>query len=67
MHMEKLLEEQLCGGNTQLPTPLPTSSDEATLSIELTLSMLSNEDETLLAALGNTAQQGNEISRDFNP
>jgi hypothetical protein len=29
--------------------------------------MSSNEDETLPAALGNTAQRGNEISRDFNP
>ena len=52
MDTEKLLKEQLHGGNTQLLTPLSTSSDETTLSVEPTISTSSN-DEALLAALGN--------------
>ena len=45
---------------------MPTSSDEATLSIESTPSLSSNEDEALLAALGNRALRGNEISGNFD-
>ena len=65
MDTEKLLEEQLHGGNTQLPTPLSTSSDETTLSVEPTISTSSN-DEALLAALGNQALHGNEILGNFD-
>ena len=58
--LEKQLEEQLRGSNSQLLTP-PT-----TLSIEPTPSTLSNEDETLPAAPGNQALRGNEISGSFD-
>ena len=58
--LEKQLEEQLRGSNSQLLTP-PT-----TLSIEPTPSTLSNEDETLPAAPRNQALHGNEISGSFD-
>jgi hypothetical protein len=63
--LENLLEEQLHVTNSQLPTPSPTPSDESTHSL-LTLSN-NTEDGALLAAPGNRAHRGNEISRNFDP
>jgi len=65
--LDKLLEDHLHGSNSQLPTPSPTPSDEPSLGIEPTPSILPNEDETLPAAPGNTALRGNEISGNLDP